>query len=75
MNKLDMENHNRLLDSLNRVKENFLIKNPNSFTRWQKAKEVMPGGNTRTVLHYEPFPLAVDRGVGTHLYSLDFECN
>ena len=74
MNKLDMKNHNRLLDSLNRVKENFLIKNPNSFEQWQKAKEVMPGGNTRTVLHYEPFPLAVDRGVDTHLYSLDNDC-
>ena len=45
MNKLDMKNHNRLLDSLDRVKENFLIKNPNSFEQWQKAKEVMPGGN------------------------------
>jgi len=74
MDQLNKENHNRLLDSLNKVKESFLIKNPISFERWNKAQEVMPGGNTRTVLHYEPFPLAVERGVGTHLYSLDNDC-
>jgi len=74
MDQLNKENHNRILDSLSRVKENFLIKNPLSFERWNKAQEVMPGGNTRTVLHYEPFPLAVERGVGTHLYSLDNDC-
>ena len=31
----------------------------------------MPGGNTRTVLHYEPFPLTFVRGEGPYLFSAD----
>ena len=30
-----------------------------------------PGGNTRSVLHFDPFPLAFARGEGAHLWSLD----
>ena len=35
------------------------------------AQGVMPGGNTRTVLHYPPFPLRVVRGAGAMLYDAD----
>src|SRR5262249_51744796 len=28
-------------------------------------------GNTRTVLHFEPFPLTFDRGEGSYLWSVD----
>jgi glutamate-1-semialdehyde 2,1-aminomutase len=31
----------------------------------------LPGGNTRTVTHYEPFPLYIDHGVGSHIFDLD----
>jgi glutamate-1-semialdehyde 2,1-aminomutase len=31
----------------------------------------MPGGNTRTVLHYGPFPLTVARGLGNRLTDID----
>ena len=31
----------------------------------------MPGGNTRTVLHYAPFPLAMERASGCRLWDLD----
>ena len=31
----------------------------------------MPGGNTRTVLHYAPFPLGMARGEGCRLWDLD----
>lgn len=30
--------------------------NPNSRARYETACEHMPGGNTRSVLHYSPFP-------------------
>ena len=32
---------------------------------------MLPGGNTRSVLHFDPFPLAFARGEGAHLWSLD----
>ena len=31
----------------------------------------MPGGNTRTVLHYAPFPLAMARAQGCRLWDAD----
>src|SRR5262245_2473204 len=31
----------------------------------------MPGGNTRTVLYYEPFPLSIVRGRGCRLWDAD----
>ena len=31
----------------------------------------MPGGNTRTVLHYAPFPIGIARGEGCRLWDLD----
>lgn len=67
----DLQGHNRLADALAEVKERFRAANPKSLERWQDAHSVMPGGNTRTVLHYEPFPVTVIRGEGTYLYDMD----
>ena len=35
------------------------------------AAKVMPGGNTRTVLHFEPFPFRVERTEGSVLVDVD----
>ena len=35
------------------------------------AAAVMPGGNTRTVLHFEPFPFRVERTEGSVLIDVD----
>ena len=70
MNRIS-KNHNSLLNSLSLVEERFLKQNPLSYERWNDAKKVMPGGNTRTVLHYEPFPIAIKKGFGSRLKSLD----
>lgn len=45
--------------------------NTASAQRHAAAREAMPGGNTRTVLHYSPFPLAWARGAGATLTDLD----
>ena len=49
----------------------YVARNPASRRRAEQAAEVLPGGNTRSVLHFEPFPLAFARGEGAHLWSLD----
>lgn len=36
-----------------------------------EACEVMPGGNTRTVLYHGPFPLRMARGFGSRLIDVD----
>ena len=37
----------------------------------EEACEVMPGGNTRTVLYHGPFPLRMARGWGSRLVDVD----
>jgi len=46
-------------------------RNPNSAARAERAERVLPGGNTRSILHFDPFPLAFARGEGPYLTSLD----
>lgn len=37
----------------------------------ERARRVMPGGNTRSVLDFAPFPFRVDRAEGAELIDLD----
>lgn len=45
--------------------------NPASRARYEAACDLMPGGNTRSVLHYSPFPLTMQRGEGSRLWDVD----
>jgi glutamate-1-semialdehyde 2,1-aminomutase len=56
---------------LNEAKEAYVTGAPRSLARYVEATTVMPGGNTRTVLHYAPFPLAMVRGEGCRLRDAD----
>ncbi len=49
----------------------YLSKNPISAKAHQNATKNMPGGNTRTVLHTQPFPLSIKSGSGKILTSVD----
>lgn len=49
----------------------FAARNPLSARQYERAVEVMPGGNTRSVLFYEPFPLAMAKGEGCRLWDAD----
>ena len=57
--------------ALNEAREAYVARNPQSLARYVEATAVMPGGNTRTVLHYAPFPLAMARAEGCRLHDLD----
>jgi glutamate-1-semialdehyde 2,1-aminomutase len=49
----------------------FRAANPKSLAQHSAATAVMPGGNTRTVLYHDPFPLTIARGDGCRLWDLD----
>ncbi|MDA0182591.1 aminotransferase class III-fold pyridoxal phosphate-dependent enzyme [Solirubrobacter phytolaccae] len=49
----------------------YVAANPASAARAERAAAHLPGANTRSVLHFDPFPLAFARAEGAHLYSLD----
>jgi glutamate-1-semialdehyde 2,1-aminomutase len=57
--------------ALAEAQELYRARNPKSFARHREACAVMPGGNTRSVLHVEPFPLTIARGEGARLWDLD----
>lgn len=56
---------------LSRLREAYVARHPQSRATYEQATEVMPGGNTRSVLFYEPFPLAIARGEGARLWDAD----
>ena len=45
--------------------------NPRSLALFRRAQAVMPGGNTRTGVFVEPFPLYVDHAAGVELVDVD----
>ena len=49
----------------------FTADNPKSQAQLDKASNFMPGGNTRTVLFYPPFPLTMTKGEDCYLWDLD----
>lgn len=54
-------------DAMRRYRE----RNPRSDRLARAAAEVMPGGNTRSVLHTEPFALRIDTAEGAVLTTVD----
>jgi glutamate-1-semialdehyde 2,1-aminomutase len=62
---------NPLEASLARAAAAYARANPESARRYQSASIVMPGGNTRSVLYYPPFPLCIVRGAGCALWDAD----
>lgn len=60
-----------LESALNDAEQRFISRNLKSQDRHEKAKASLPGGNTRTILHYPPFPVALDRGEGCFVWDYD----
>jgi glutamate-1-semialdehyde 2,1-aminomutase len=61
----------QLSDAVRTEMQRYADLNPLSARRHERATTSMPGGNTRSILHFEPFPLAFERGQGAFLWSLD----
>src|SRR6185312_8111856 len=53
------------------AREQYAAKNPNSRLANERAQAAMPGGNTRSVLHFDPFPLTMVMGVDAQLFDVD----
>ncbi|MEB8389432.1 aminotransferase class III-fold pyridoxal phosphate-dependent enzyme [Rhodobacteraceae bacterium KMM 6894] len=53
------------------ARERFVGSNPKSLQRHLDAAASMPGGNTRAVMYYPPFPLTFTKGEGCRVHTLD----
>jgi len=49
----------------------YVAANPKSRAQHERALKAMPGGNTRTVLFYSPFPLTLARGQDCRVWDVD----
>jgi glutamate-1-semialdehyde 2,1-aminomutase len=50
---------------------NYPETSPESAKLYDRAKAVMPGGNTRTTVYFEPFPIYAVRGEGCRMWDAD----
>ena len=60
-----------LNDALADAEARYVAANPKSRARHAEAGRSLPGGNTRSVLFYAPFPVTIVRGEGARLFDLD----
>ncbi|MBU3688698.1 MAG: aspartate aminotransferase family protein [Acidimicrobiales bacterium mtb01] len=57
--------------ALQRARQDFADRNPNSRRHYDDARRFLPGGHTRTVLTHAPFPLTFVAGRGATLTDAD----
>ncbi len=65
---------NRNLDletALCDARSSYVAARPKSQACFEAAKAVMPGGNTRSVLHFGPYPFTVAKGAGARIWDVD----
>ena len=49
----------------------YILANPRSAKLKTEAQDHLPGGNTRTTVHFSPFPLYIAKGEGSQLVDVD----
>jgi len=60
---MDRKNANLSIDAaLATLRERYADENLQSRLANEQAQAFLPGGNTRSVLHFDPFPLTMQRG-------------
>jgi glutamate-1-semialdehyde 2,1-aminomutase len=60
-----------LKKAIEELRARYVSANPLSAAADRDAEKYLPGGNTRTVLHFDPFPLTMADGEGAELVDLD----
>ncbi|PZQ47294.1 MAG: aspartate aminotransferase family protein [Rhodovulum sulfidophilum] len=60
-----------LAEALEAARGAYAARNPRSAELHAAARATMPGGNTRTALHFAPFPLYVARSAGARITDVD----
>ena len=65
------ERNMSLDDALADAEARYVAANPKSRARHAEAARSLPGGNTRSILFYPPFPVTITRGAGARLFDLD----
>ena len=59
------------MTTIDRLISDYRDQNANSYRLFQRAQSSLPGGNTRTGVYLDPFPVYLKRGAGVHVTDLD----
>ena len=60
-----------LASALHEAEAQYVARNPKSRAQYEAACAALPGGNTRSAIFVDPFPLTMVKGEGAHLWDLD----
>jgi glutamate-1-semialdehyde 2,1-aminomutase len=60
-----------LSERVDRFVEDFRGRTPESARRAERAKRVLPGGDTRTIAFHAPYPLTIAEGSGCRIVDVD----
>jgi len=66
-----MQKNVPLIDIVDDARNQYVAARPKSAAIHGEACKHLPGGNTRTVLYYGPFPLRAERGEGAYIWDVD----
>ncbi|GLS22250.1 glutamate-1-semialdehyde 2,1-aminomutase [Labrys miyagiensis] len=69
---LRRQGHNHAIDdALAEARQSYVARNTFSGALFERAQDVMPGGNTRSALHFDPFPLYMASSAGAFVEDVD----
>ncbi len=57
--------------AIEEAEEQYRARNPKSAALYEAACAALPGGNTRSAIYAQPFPLTMVKGEGAHLWDAD----
>ncbi len=60
-----------ITEALQQLTQNYIARTPKSKAAIARAAKVMPGGETRSVLHFSPYPLVIDSAQGSVVTDID----
>jgi len=60
-----------IVAALAEAQELYRARNPKSLAQYETACAALPGGNTRSAIFVDPFPLTMAKGEGAHLWDID----
>ena len=69
--QLEVRRNSSLEAALEDTTSRYVAANPASAGRFEQACKHLPGGNTRSILHFSPFPLTITGGAGAKLHDAD----
>jgi glutamate-1-semialdehyde 2,1-aminomutase len=69
--KTGRQTNQHLESAVAEAEQRYVAANPESARLNASARATMPGGNTRTTLHYGPFPLAIRSAQGSKVTDVD----